>query len=52
MEDIVLTKMREFIGWENGDGIFSPGLSRGCVSVYFVRFQFIYKIEKILIDQA
>ena len=25
MEDIVLTKMREFIGWEDGDGIFSPG---------------------------
>ena len=27
MEDIVLTKMRECIGWENGegDGIFAPG---------------------------
>ena len=25
MEDIVLTKMRDFIGWEDGDGIFSPG---------------------------
>ncbi len=27
MEDIVLTKMREFVGWDDGDGIFSPGQS-------------------------
>ena len=28
MEDIVLRKMRESIGWENGegDGIFAPGM--------------------------
>ena len=25
MEDIVLTKMRELIGWQDGDGIFAPG---------------------------
>ena len=25
MEDIVLTKMRDFVGWSDGDGIFSPG---------------------------
>ena len=25
MEDIVLTKMRDFVGWNDGDGIFSPG---------------------------
>jgi glutamate decarboxylase len=25
MEDIVLTKMRELIGWSDGDGIFAPG---------------------------
>ena len=31
MEDIVLRKMRESIGWENGegDGIFAPGTFDG-----------------------
>jgi len=25
MENVVLTKMREIIGWKNGDSIFAPG---------------------------
>ena len=34
MEEIVLTKMRECVGWSggDGDGIFAPGTT----SVYFV----------------
>ena len=42
MEDIVLTKMRECIGWEHGegDGIFAPGtvttgLSSPRIQIYF-----------------
>lgn len=27
MEDIVLTRMRELVGWRDGDGIFAPGLN-------------------------
>lgn len=26
MEEVVLKKLRELIGWENGDGIFCPGV--------------------------
>ena len=28
MEDIVLKRMRKIVGWDEGDGIFSPGKSR------------------------
>ena len=25
MEDVILQRMRQFIGWDDGDGIFAPG---------------------------
>eukprot|EP00062_Callorhinchus_milii_P005568 gi/632945142/ref/XP_007887890.1/ PREDICTED: glutamate decarboxylase-like protein 1 [Callorhinchus milii] len=41
MEDAVLKKMREFIGWAEGDGIFSPGGSvSNMYAVNLARYKF------------
>ena len=49
MEDIVLTKMRECIGWENGegDGIFAPGtvttrLTSTLMKIYFRMYYLVF----------
>ena len=26
IEDVILTKMRQLVGWDDGDGIFAPGM--------------------------
>lgn len=30
MEEVVLAKLRELVGWNSGDGIFCPGEGGGC----------------------
>lgn len=30
MEEVVLAKLRELVGWSSGDGIFSPGTCTAC----------------------
>jgi len=37
IEDVMLTKMREMVGWNDGDGIFAPGTHHTKFSCKFYR---------------
>lgn len=46
MENVVLEKMREIIGWNCGDSILAPGIF--CVYTNVTVFQIIFLIYKIM----